>query len=322
MCRVMCDYNRTRCSRAHNERKWDTHDGCCSVHGTLFGLPVTLHWPDTDTGGGGGRLYNVRVPLDRTRFAGSRARVVMLDSVRCLMSAVMASPSSERPADGVRRGLASQRRSESGGSKRKVRVHRISSRYPAVEVRTRMDSYGTGVRAAAAASNAAEVDDVCDGAEVVVCGAGGSSSTSSSSSTTSSASSASDTAAGCSSVSDTDFYYEDRTDDAGLHTTVIELRAEHVDRTETVQEEFQDSLMPGYDDDHLQLQQRHVRRRTVEVVTKHRHVLSESCRVKVENLRYYADARTRKVTTTTLRRYRVIMHGELAEYYRRHYYKS
>jgi len=286
---------------------------------------VTLHWPDTDTGGGGGgRLYNVRVPLDRARFAGSRARVVMLDSVRCLMSAVMASPSSERPADGVRRGLASQRRSESGGSKRKVRVHRISSRYPAVEVRTRMDSYGTGVRAAAT-SNAAEVDDVCDGAEVVVCGADGSSSTSSSSSsTTSSTSSASDTAAGCSSVSDTDFYYEDRTDGAGLHTTVIELRAEHVDRTETVQEEFRDSLTPGYDNHHLQhhlqLQRRHVRRRTVEVVTKHRHVLSESCRVKVENLRYYADARARNVTTaTTLRRYRVNMHREFAEYYRKHY---
>lgn len=294
MCRVTYDYNRTRCSRAHNERKWDTHDGCCSVHGTLFGLPVTLHWPDTDTGGGGGgRLNNVRVPLDRARFAGSRAQVVMLDSVRCLMSAVMASPSSERPADGVRRGLASQRRSESAGSKRKVRVHRISSRYPTVEVRTRMDSYGTGARTAA--SNAPEVDDVCDGAEVVVCGADGSSSTSSSSSTTSSTSSASDTAAGCSSVSDTDFYYEDRTDGAGLHTTVIELRAEHVDRTETVQEEFRDSLTPGYDDhhrqQHLQSQQRHVRRRTVEVVTKHRHVLSESCRVKVENLRYCADAR-------------------------------
>jgi len=73
--------------------------------------------------------------------------------------------------------------------------------------------------------------------------------------------------------------------------TVIELRAEHVDRTETVQEEFRDSLTPYYDEDddhlnHQQLQPRHVRRRTVEVVTKHRHVLSESCRVKVENLRY------------------------------------
>jgi hypothetical protein len=145
-----------------------------------------------------------------------------------------------------------------------------------------MDSYGTGVRA---------VDS--NAADVVVCGAGGSSTTSSSSSSSSSSTlstSATDTAAGCSSVSDTDFYYEDRTDGVGLHTTVIELRAEHVDRTETVQEEFQDSLTPAYyeADDHRQqhqLQQLHVRRRTVEVVTKHRHVLSESCRVKVENLR-------------------------------------
>jgi len=71
--------------------------------------------------------------------------------------------------------------------------------------------------------------------------------------------------------------------------TVIELRAEHVDRTETIQEEFQDSLNPTYDEDDnelRELQSRNIRRRTVEVITKHRHVLSESCRVKVENLRY------------------------------------
>lgn len=75
-----------------------------------------------------------------------------------------------------------------------------------------------------------------------------------------------------------------------MHMTVIELRAEHVDQTETIHQEFQDSLNPIYDedddDDDRQLQSRHIRRRTVEVVTKHRHVLSESCRVKVENLRY------------------------------------
>lgn len=225
----------------------------------------------------------------------------MLDSVRCLMSVVMASPS-ERPvvtADGERRGPTSLRRQS--GSKRKVRVHRVSSRYPTVEVRTRMDSYGTGVRSSAAAmtvanSNATGVDFCGDGDDF--CGggsadmhtvAGGSSSSSSSSSSTSTSTSTSDTAAGCSSVSDTDFYYEDRTDGAGMHMTVIELRAEHVDRTETIQEEFRDSLTPTYDeddDDHNHLQPRHIRRRTVEVVTKHRHVLSESCRVKVENLRY------------------------------------
>jgi len=239
-----------------------------------------------------------------SRAASSRAQVVMLDSVRCLMSVVMASPS-ERPvitADGERRGPSSLRRQY--GSKRKVRVHRISSRYPTVEVRTRMDSYGTGVKASAttaaeaiANSNAAVVDgDLCvvrddfygDGSGDTHVAAGGSSSSSSSSSSTST--STSDTAAGCSSVSDTDFYYEDRTDGAGMHMTVIELRAEHVDQTETIHQEFQDSLNPIYDedddDDDRQLQSRHIRRRTVEVVTKHRHVLSESCRVKVENLRY------------------------------------
>lgn len=220
-----------------------------------------------------------------SRVAASRAQSVMLDSVRCLMSVVMASPS-DRPAataaDGELRGPASMRRRS--GSKRKVRVHRISSRYPAVEVRTRMDSYGTGVRAPVATvadSNAVDTDDLCGDTA-----AGGSSSTSSSSSSTSVSDA---TVAGCSSVSDTDFYYEDRTDGAGLHTTVIELRAEHVERTEAVREEFLDSLTPAYDDDrgnHRQSQLRHSRRQTVEVVTKHRHVLSESCRVKVENLRY------------------------------------
>lgn len=278
----------------------------CIRHAVLFGLPVTLQWPDT----GGGRrlgvhLQSISAP-GSSRVAASRAQVVMLDSVRCLMSVVMASPS-ERPivtADGERRGPTSLRRQS--GSKRKVRVHRISSRYPTVEVRTRMDSYGTGVRSPAAAitvanSNAAGVD-LCGAGDdfygggsgdthTVAGGSSSSSSSSSSSASTSTSTSASDTAAGCSSVSDTDFYYEDRTDDAGVHTTVIELRAEHVDRTETVQEEFRDSLTPNYDENdddhnHHQLQSRHVRRRTVEVVTKHRHVLSESCRVKVENLRY------------------------------------
>lgn len=270
-------------------------------HALLFGLPVTLHLPDTD--GDGGRL-GVHVQSSSTpgssRAASSRAQVVMLDSVRCLMSVVMASPS-ERPvitADDERRGPNSLRRQY--GSKRKVRVHRISSRYPTVEVRTRMDSYGTGVKASAttAAETIANSNAADDGAVLCVAGDGfygdthivaGGSSSSSSSSSTSTSTSTSDTAAGCSSVSDTDFYYEDRTDGAGMHMTVIELRAEHVDQTETIQEEFQDSLNPIYDeddDDHHQLQSRHIRRRTVEVVTKHRHVLSESCRVKVENLRY------------------------------------
>lgn len=253
--------------------------------------------PDT---GGGGRL-DVHLQSSSapgsSRVAASRAQVVMLDSVRCLMSVVMASPS-ERPivtADGERRGPTSLRRQS--GSKRKVRVHRISSRYPTVEVRTRMDSYGTGVRSPAATmtvanSNAAGVD-LCGAGDDFYGGGSGDTHTvaGGSSSSSLSSTSASDTAAGCSSVSDTDFYYEDRTDGAGVHMTVIELRAEHVDRTETVQEEFRDSLTPNYDEDdddhnHHQLQSRHVRRRTVEVVTKHRHVLSESCRVKVENLRY------------------------------------
>lgn len=90
-------------------------------------------------------------------------------------------------------------------------------------------------------------------------------------------SSKTDTAAGCSSASDTDFYYEDRSDCHRMHTTVVELRAEEVERSEAAQEEFEDSLITVED---------HRSRRTVEIVTKHRHVLSETCRVKVQNLRY------------------------------------
>lgn len=90
-------------------------------------------------------------------------------------------------------------------------------------------------------------------------------------------SSKTDTGAGCSSASDTDFYYEDRSECHRMHTTVVELRAEEVERTDAVQEEFEDSLITVED---------HRSRRTVEIVTKHRHVLSETCRVKVQNLRY------------------------------------
>jgi len=195
----------------------------------------------------------------------------MLDSVRCLMSVVM-SPSADGPSVGH------LRRRRSGG---KVRVPRVSSRYPTVKLRSRMDSYGAAVGYARAGrpgkdegrgnddeddsrrgdfddDDDDEDDDDCDDDDPC---------------------SRTDTAAGCSSASDTDFYYEDRTGRHGFHKTVVELRAEEVQRTETVQEEFEDSLM-AVDD------ARRPTNQTVEVVTKHRHVLSESCRVKVQNLRY------------------------------------
>lgn len=218
----------------------------------------------------------------------------MLDSVRCLISAVVMSPSSssspDRGAIAGRRGPTDRRRLPSDG---KVRVHRISSRYPAVQVRTRMDSYGTAVTSRAAedpAKDAVNVvnvvkkhradddDDDGDSRRNDFDESDDDDDDEPCSKTTDDC-----TAAGCSSASDTDFYYEDRSDCHRVHTTVVELRAEETHRTEAVQEEFQDSLQTvdpdrGRGDD---------RRRTVQVVTKHRHVLSETCRVKVENLRYY-----------------------------------
>lgn len=99
-----------------------------------------------------------------------------------------------------------------------------------------------------------------------------------------------DTAAGCSSVSDTDFYYEDCHE---KHTTVVEIRDEQVRgdcRTEAAQEEFEDSLCLFADDRRCSSRRR---LNWTEVVTKHRHVLAaESCRVKVQNLRYLFHART------------------------------
>jgi len=153
--------------------------------------------------------------------------------------------------------------------KQTVRVHRISSRYPAIQVRTRMDSYVHGV------TDRRREDD--DGDEREDEDEDDDDDDDCSSETL-------DTAAGCSSASDTDFYYEDC---HGKHTTVVEIRAEEVDRTEAVQEEFEDSLQMTDD--------RRRRRgcRTTEVVTKHRHVLAESCRVKVQNLRYPRDSRAR-----------------------------
>lgn len=183
----------------------------------------------------------------------------MLDSVRCLMSVVM---SADRSSNGAREQAS------------KVRVHRISSRYPAIEVRTRMDSYGapaavttqcsTPNRASepvleddVAPNDHSDEDEDDDGDD--------------------DEDEKTDTAAGCSSASDTDFYYEDRTECTRMHTTVVELRSDYVDeRTETVQEEFHDSLMIVDDNRNL----------LHNVQTKHRHVLSESCRVKVQNLRY------------------------------------
>lgn len=88
-----------------------------------------------------------------------------------------------------------------------------------------------------------------------------------------------ESAACCSSASDTDFYYEDRTDFHDVHKTVVEIRSEDNadDGTFVREEEFQDSLVTVQD-----------RRlwNTEEIPTKHRHVLSESCHVKVQNLRY------------------------------------
>jgi len=203
------------------------------------------------------------------------------------MSVVM-SPSEYR-TDGTR---------DDGGAedKGKVRVHRISSRYPAIEVRTRMDSYVHAVQDASSyvtVSDGAPArrgvtvreykkyereeyeDDDDDDDEDGDC-----------------SDKTLETAAGCSSASDTDFYYEDCR--RGKHTTVIEIRAEEVNRTEAVvQEEFEDSL---------QITDERYRRqdcRTTEVVTKHRHVLAESCRVKVQNLRYlYGRARGRFLNRT------------------------
>lgn len=222
---------------------------------------------------------------DRVRFVVA----AMLDSVRCLMSVVL-SPSSDRGTTaGGRRGMTDRR----------VRVHRISSRYPAIEVRTRMDSYGTAVSGASRiskdpADGGGVVDkDLADGVGVVHKDDDDDDDDSRRNDFDESDDDDDDdepcskttddcTAAGCSSASDTDFYYEDRSDCHRVHTTVVELRAEEVHRTEAVQEEFEDSLQTvdparGFGDD---------RRRTVQVVTKHRHVLSETCRVKVENLRY------------------------------------
>lgn len=187
----------------------------------------------------------------------------MLDSVRCLMSVVM---SADRPSGGARKPASS------------FRVHRISSRYPAIEVRTRMDSYSAPavVTSCSTPGRAREPvleddiapnghsddneddddeDDYGDERDE---------------------DQKTDTAAGCSSASDTDFYYEDRTECTRMHTTVVELRSDCTDdRIETVQEEFHDSLMIV--DDKFGLQN---------VQMKHRHVLSESCRIKVQNLRY------------------------------------
>lgn len=186
-------------------------------------------------------------------------------------------------SDGGRkpRSVRRRRRSES-----KVRVHRISSRYPVVEVRTRMDSYGAPKAGLWHAEEPTDDDDS---------GGGGDGNGEENDSRRSDfndldddfdddgnlCGSRTDTAAGCSSASDTDFYYEDRTDCHRMHKTVVELRAEEVERTETVQEEFEDSLIAVQD-------HRLAGNRTVEVVTKHRHVLSDSCRVKVQNLRYAA----------------------------------
>lgn len=212
----------------------------------LFGFPVTL-CPDISRGAS---------TRQAPQYRSSRT-AVMLDSVRCLMSAVM---SADRSSGGAREQSS------------KVRVHRISSRYPAVEVRTRMDSYGapaavtmprsTPSRARApvleddvAPDDRSDDDDDDDGDD----------------------DQKTDTAAGCSSASDTDFYYEDRTERTRVHTTVVELRSDYeAGRTETVQEEFHDSLMLVGDNRGL----------PYNVQTKHRHVLSESCRVKVQNLRY------------------------------------
>lgn len=224
----------------------------------------------------------------------------MLDSVRCLMSVVM-SPSDR--ADYKRVPHVTRRQS----SKRKVRVHRISSRYPAIEVRTRMDSYGTtvgtGPRVVVAenrpvgnkerqAGNDDEyfggrsTDDSKDGNDNENVKEEGENDEdedydedddNEEDEDDDPSSSKTDTVAGCSSASDTDFYYEDRSDFHRMHTTVVELRAEEVERTDAEQEEFEDSL--------INIEDRRSRR-TVEIVTKHRHVLSDTCRVKVQNLRY------------------------------------
>lgn len=166
----------------------------------------------------------------------------MLDSVRCLMSAV--APTEDR-----------RRR---GASQREVRVHRVSSRFPALQVRTRMDSYGTGpTRDPGHGRDRRDRDG--EG-----CGGGGGSRCSSSDSDSAKTT--------CSSVSDTDFYYVDRTDCRTVHTTVVRLRAEPVESV--VQEEFEDSLTVVQD-----------RAAPATTSLRHRHVLSESCRVKVQNLR-------------------------------------
>lgn len=177
---------------------------------------------------------------------------------------------------------------------RKVRVHRISSRYPAIEIRTRMDSYGTLVR-----QSPHEMEDDHKGDHGDDCGdqvkdeekdgekieerekeddVDGEDDDDDDDDDDDNQSKTS--AAGCSSASDTDFYYRDC--HGTTHMTVVEIRAEEVEtRTETVQEEFEDSLITTVDDLRLQRD----RHRTTEIVTKHRHVLAESCRVKVQNLR-------------------------------------
>ncbi|XP_050539825.1 espin isoform X4 [Daktulosphaira vitifoliae] len=147
--------------------------------------------------------------------------------------------------------LRRKRRKNSTSSNATVRVHRISSKYPAVNIRTRMDSYGIvpGLKSV----------QKPDPPETP-----------------------SKTNTGCSSTmtSDTDFYYVAQNKEENIHTTVVEIRGDDGDQivTENLQEEeLEDSLMIVTHSE-----------QNVETIRKtgHQHVLSESCRVKIENLRY------------------------------------
>lgn len=244
----------------------------------------------------------------------------MLDGVRCLMSAVAAWPSTvdrdaaataagerKRTDDRRPRPRPQRRRRGRRDDHDDVRVHRVSSRFPAVQVRTRMDSYSTAVDAAAVAGSVVvrplawprrdngqnvredghdrddngddddeedneDEDDEDEDEEGHFVGSRCSDSDCCCSDPTKTA---------CSSASDTDFYYVDRTADHGgrfapYHATVLELRDERV-QTAVREEEFHDSLTAVQVQDPYQ----------VAWPNGHRHVLSDTCRVKVQNLRYF-----------------------------------
>lgn len=201
----------------------------------------------------------------------------MLDSVRSLVSAVM-TPSADRSD---RRPIAGH---DSSG-REKIRVYRISSRYPVIEVRTRMDSYGVAVKDGCRNDYDEDKNDRSGTFDDDKDSRSGDLSDDKDSRQSDfdddDPSSKTETAACCSSASDTDFYYEDRTSCHSVHKTVVEIRSEDADgaREFVREEEFQDSLITVENHNY-----RHWN--NIEISTKHRHVLSDTCRVKVQNLRY------------------------------------